>query len=543
MTRLHSTAALALLLGLAGCAGMPMDTVPAGDGGPVSGEDAAPCAGDCGDDALGELLGGLPATWPELPPERDEVVESTTTTSRDGARSVVCVDDTHDVQRNFEDLLALGEEYARVQPGTLVQGDTVFDGRMRAVPLARGPLTLTIDLPVTHPSRRVEQPSMATLQEQVGSLQRDADSQLGELPDLPARIRYTSQIVDSFEQASLEVDVSLAYNGGLVSAGLDTELTRERSYRTHTVIARLYQPMYTISVGDDELGGPRAFFAPDLADEDVAAQMAAGTIGPENLPAYVASVTYGRIVLFTMTSDTVASADELYAAVNGSFRGFSGDASARARYESIVSTARVQVLALGGSADEANLAIRTGDYGRFFGPATAATAVPLSFEVRYIMGTREIARIGDHVRYSVQGCTVSDVPPEVFTARFDVGENSGAIRPVSTGLTLVAGDHVVLDASGDIWAGVLFTGSNGPAGWSAPHVAPDDFPVPGARPYSLIAKIGTGPWFYVGAHAELTADRGGLLVLGTNDSVPGNGNEGALPGGFTGTATVTRPAR
>lgn len=77
-----------------------------------------------------------------------------------------------------------------------------------------------------------------------------------------------------------------------------------------------------------------------------------------------------------------------------------------------------------------------------------------------------------------------------------------------------------------IWAGVWFTGRNGPAGWTT--TAPSGWPVPGARKYSLVGRMGNDAMSYVGAserlfwnHSSGTTKRVRLRV---NDNVPGNGN-------------------
>lgn len=510
----------------------------------LPGADRCQSAEDCaaGEAALDDLLGSLPARWPAPPAERLELLDSSTTTTDDGGERVVCTEDTYVSQRTFHDLMALGDQYARVQPGMVVQGASLADGRFRAVPLPRGPVALTIELPLEEPTRALEEPSSTSLQAAVASLQRDADAELGSLPDLPARVSYSSEIVQSFEEATLAIDVSLSYSDSLRSAGLDAGFSSTDRRRSHTVIARLFQPMYTIAVADDEIATARDFFAPDLSEAAVEAQRAAGTIGPDNLPAYVHSVTYGRIVVFTMTSEEVESAEDLYAAVEGSFRGFEGDASAEASYRSVVSRSQVRVLALGGSADAALEAIRAGDYAGFFGPASASTAVPLSYEVRYLGGTREAAVIGQELEYTVEGCRATPLAPVVTTDVREVTEDAGDQAPVSS-LWIEPTDHVVITATGDIWSGKWFHDSNGPGG-ETDNLADSAFPVPNAPSYGLIARVGGGRWFMVGTGHTLSRSEigdGGRLVLGTNDDNPGNGNDGANDGGFSVRVRRERP--
>ncbi|GAA0906028.1 hypothetical protein Vau01_095320 [Virgisporangium aurantiacum] len=95
-----------------------------------------------------------------------------------------------------------------------------------------------------------------------------------------------------------------------------------------------------------------------------------------------------------------------------------------------------------------------------------------------------------------------------------------------TNCFLQSGDTVQISASASIWAGVWFTGENGPQGWT--NTANDSrFPKPSARAYSLLSRsdssyryVGTGISFlYTGA--------GTYLYLRINDDRPGNGS-GAL---------------
>jgi hypothetical protein len=78
-----------------------------------------------------------------------------------------------------------------------------------------------------------------------------------------------------------------------------------------------------------------------------------------------------------------------------------------------------------------------------------------------------------------------------------------------------------------IWAGIWFTGTNGPEGWSG-TVAPWTFPLPGLPKYSLINRLGNGPYGYLGNVARsFTNTTPGYWLrvrFRVNDDVPGNGS-------------------
>jgi hypothetical protein len=94
---------------------------------------------------------------------------------------------------------------------------------------------------------------------------------------------------------------------------------------------------------------------------------------------------------------------------------------------------------------------------------------------------------------------------------------------VNTHIDVRRGDTLIFHAWGSIWAGVWFTGNNGPQGWTNRDNNPK-FPLPGAHPYMLLGKLDTG-YFEVGSYRRLDqTPNSGRLYLRINDDVPGNGN-------------------
>ena len=93
---------------------------------------------------------------------------------------------------------------------------------------------------------------------------------------------------------------------------------------------------------------------------------------------------------------------------------------------------------------------------------------------------------------------------------------------VDTGMHINAGDNLYFYAWGVIWAGVWFTGVNGPRGWNYRDSDPK-FPLPGAHPFMLLGHLQNG-YFEIGSQAfrQQTPD-GGELYLRINDDTPGNG--------------------
>ena len=96
--------------------------------------------------------------------------------------------------------------------------------------------------------------------------------------------------------------------------------------------------------------------------------------------------------------------------------------------------------------------------------------------------------------------------------------------------TLQPGDDFELQGTGAIWAGVWFTGTNGPEGWTNRIETNPSSPMssrPQAHPFALLGRFGTEPYFYVGTGLPRRAFRGtapATLFLRINDNAPANGS-------------------
>jgi len=106
------------------------------------------------------------------------------------------------------------------------------------------------------------------------------------------------------------------------------------------------------------------------------------------------------------------------------------------------------------------------------------------------------------------------------TKQVPVRENDAI---VDTSIDVLGGDTLIFNAWGSIWAGVWFTGNNGPRGWNNTDNDPK-FPLPGAHPFSLLGRLDVGP-FEIGSYRRMDQTPfSGRLFLEINDDVHGNGN-------------------
>jgi hypothetical protein len=342
----------------------------------------------------------------DLPPgeapvtRKDEKLSSSLSTQTDATGPKACAIEKRRITDNFDELPILTAANSNIVAGLAIQGKTIADGTMQVLPLARGPMTYVIDLPIADAQVNVKQVTLADAEQALATLQLRAAT-----VDAPGRLSYSAQIANSFEHAALSLGVGAKYAGPLVTTGFNVSYDDSKSLAQRTIVAKLVQPMYTVSVADDKLSTPADFLGDKVTIDDLKALEAQALIGPTNLPAFIKSVTYGRVVYYSITTEDAQSNLELAAAVNASYLGFEGNVSAKTAYQRIMTRATVRVLALGGSQDDALAAIRAGDFSLFFKPVKVTQAVPLAYKLNYLHRDRAVVAIKSALDYTVRDCT------------------------------------------------------------------------------------------------------------------------------------------
>lgn len=340
-----------------------------------------------------------------------------------GALQLACTHVSRDARSSPTAIVALGSAFASLQPGLVVDARAISTGVVQPVPIPRAPLTLSIDLAVASPTRRVDRPTSASLREAVTSLQREADPTLGTVPEIPARISLDVFEAYSFEHSMQQVDVTAGFEVPFVGATFNAAFGHERQAGETSVVVRLVQPMYTISVADDEIPRNRDFFREGL--DWSAGGAACDALDPERPPAYVRAVDYGRVVYYLVTSRDFHRTSDLATALRASFSGFGVTANVqmglRERYQQILRRANVRALVLGGSQEHAFAALRAGDFREFFRASRSITAVPLQYRANYLSRWRPPLALASATRYTDTCCTPTNCPPAPIS-EYQIGD-------------------------------------------------------------------------------------------------------------------------
>lgn len=395
----------------AGTAGSTTQT-PLGGAGGEPAETPDPVGGEAGQPNPPDTAPFFPG-WLDPPADAKELVEGADTKEEvtSGVKLYQCARRTYDVTKQFDRVLGLSAQFVDIKPGALIEGKPAQQGQFAIIPGARSPLTLSIDLPLTNPVRVIEKPNSATIQAAIASLQLAADDEL-DATELRSNFTHSLESVQSFEDASLYFGVDLNYSGPLASAGLNTTFETNRTAGTQYWAVKHIEEMYTITFADDEFTTLQDFFGADQGEAQLHKLEEQGLIGEDNPPLFVKSVTYGRIVLATSEAHQVYNTKDFNLLLEAAGFGFSGDVELTEEYKQLAESSSFQLLVLGGNADEALNALHNAKIEDMFGPATAKTAQPLYYSLRFAQGERRSAKVGSTTTYTEETCGQCVTCPE-----------------------------------------------------------------------------------------------------------------------------------
>ena len=231
--------------------------------------------------------------------------------------------------------------------GALVQEQGLQKGigSMEEIPVLtekRAPLKILSDLPGGGNFRTITAPSASNVGSAIGDLMQKGNS-------LKTGISFHGTIVENYSE--VQTAQELGINARYMTAELTASLKTDRSSKNHTITAAFVEKALTVSLDLDGRTGRAAFFNDAFSIEDAHALVNQKRISASNLPAYINSITYGRVVLFNLTS--TLSESEMRGALDASVEGGTWSATANANFNEKLKTAHFQlrVTQIGGTQD------------------------------------------------------------------------------------------------------------------------------------------------------------------------------------------------
>ncbi len=355
---------------------------------------------------ISRFVQNLPS-WQEISPEQEEndgerIAPATEPVEKIADNQVYsCRVERYSMTKNPEQIVMMNPNAGVIWPGALLHGESHLSAALRPLALdksRRAPLGISVEgggvLGVrAGVSTIIEQPVASTVREGINQLIANAiesDVAVG-----AGFSRFTS--VESFSgtQATLALGLEGRYLGSSASASLNFE----RDANEYTYTAYFIQRLFTISVDLPE--SPAALFTAGTS----AADLRAFGIGSGNLPLYISSVSYGRILMYSFTSSEERKKIEAALEFSYNAPGVGVDGYAAAELEETLQNAKIEILAIGGPNTGVVNLIREGNLASYFEAEIALNQVePISFNIRNL-GDNSLARVSNTTEYDVETCT------------------------------------------------------------------------------------------------------------------------------------------
>lgn len=330
--------------------------------------------------------------------------DTTTSSENDGTTTETCIRTTYNLRQNVEDIAILRPTADVIWPGALVKGNgSLMDGLPEPVRLSRSPVSIRIDLPGIGRAgtRTIDAPSL-------GSVQAEIDDALEWWNANAYRDGYRnannsySRVVTSYRSTQAAMDLGM--NVGWATGSVRTHFGYETNATRRIVMALHKQAFYTVSFFQEPGAQPEDVFGPDVTLNDIERVFDASAP-----PAYIASVTYGRILMFRMETSASYTAAEAEAAFRYASGVTSGGADVHARYEEILSNSEVEIVTIGGNPDD-DLEVSELGAGTLQGIiesdgvyARDNPGVPIAYAVKYLRDDA-LARLGYTTEYTATEC-------------------------------------------------------------------------------------------------------------------------------------------
>jgi len=296
--------------------------------------------------------------------------------------------------------------------GNLLQGKGIKDGigSFGSIPVKaskRAPFIVSIDLLTGNNFKSITMPSQSAVDSAVGELIETAEN-----AGLVSASRAFFESESSFQsnQIALELDLAAEY----LSTRARESLSSERADNENTVTAYFVEKAFTVSIDFEGKSGVDKFFNENFSEADLKKLESDNLIANDNLPTYLASVTYGRILMFSLTSNVTASIiKELIDKLNEGIDGNGANALTEEQKQLLESVQdSIKVVGIGGPAEANSALIASGDLSQYFAvDAPLTSMVPISYEVKTLKGDKP-AVVSRTTTYEQKECTPNtNIPP------------------------------------------------------------------------------------------------------------------------------------
>ena len=364
-----------------------------------------------------------------LPSERD-VLSDSTETIENGNFTTVCKNTKYNLRKNFDQVAILRPSTGVIWPGALVKGNqSLMDGVPEEIGIERAPVTISVNLPGIgeHGVRTIQNPKISSVDAAIDSaLQWWNNNAYEEGYVNEANSSYSVTSSYSSKQLALDVDLNVEWASGSVSSQFNYTSDEEKK-----VTMMVYKQAF-YDVRFDTPTTPESVFGDQVSLSDVEA-----VINSAVAPAYIKTVTYGRIIMFRMETINSYKSVDVEGALNYA-GGADIDANLKSTYDEILETSSINLVIIGGNAEVATEAISSpGEDANTIlekvqGVIKGKNAVyskdnpgsPIGYTVFYLKDN-SLAKLGFTTEYTAKECITSKLTNtiNVYLDEFVVSED------------------------------------------------------------------------------------------------------------------------
>ena len=389
------------------------------------------CAESTGPVATGtdDYIATLPS-WSAFAPvmaDADTLIESgvTESTPTIGEVTYQCRSTPYSLTQTPDKVVTLDPDVNILWLGALLQGSGHRDGIGSLAEWTvreRAPLRISIDLLAQSNTKLVDNPNLGTVTQAIGELVNTAQA-AGHRGG--SSVSFSMQETHSVFQAAAKLGLTKRYLGSSIKGSLEASHSADK--RTQT--AYFVQRMFTVSMVLPNT--PASMFSEEFTPARLQQEISRGHVGSSNPPVYVASIVYGRILMFSFTSKTTADSIRLALSAAAAIKDTSdSDVNIDAKLSYILTTAELGVVTVGGEGRNASALIRSGNLDDYFNEDAALTSArPISYTVRNL-GDNSIAKVSETTEYDLEECTAI---PTTGQLQIDVTPNDASVMVYGPG--------------------------------------------------------------------------------------------------------------
>ncbi|HEY9657079.1 MAG TPA: thiol-activated cytolysin family protein [Allocoleopsis sp.] len=263
---------------------------------------------------------------------------------------VICTLTPASESRDLNDIVILNPGAGVIFPGALVLANqSLAQGTPTPIALPRSPMTISIDLPGLADRRTIQGTGT---QEKSTISNSDVQLAINQLLEIwnqnPRSQGYTnvssSQATVQKAYSSEQIALALGFTGKWAAGNAAMNLNVSSNSTSSSTTAFYKQVYYTVIM--DTPPSPGSVFGSSVKPE----HLMNSRIDKDNPPAYVRSVSYGRLVMITMTTNYSETEANLEGAMQQAVTASTTiGASLDAKYKKIIENSTFSVVTLGGN--------------------------------------------------------------------------------------------------------------------------------------------------------------------------------------------------